>query len=98
MLRRRHISVRIILLIALCCLAAFGEDRYLVKVTGDINGLANRLGLTVVKSLTGSALGTHVLSSRGALPQTVLRNLSLDRKSTRLNSSHVSQSRMPSSA
>ena len=58
MLRRRHISVRISLLISLCCLAAFGEDRYLVKVTGDINGLANRLGLTVVKSLTGSASGT----------------------------------------
>jgi len=78
MLRRRHISVRIILLISLCCLAAFGEDRYLVKVTGDINGLANRLGLTVVKSLSGSASGTYVLSSRGGTAQNVLRSLSME--------------------
>ena len=35
--------------------------------------------------------------SRGAIRQR-LRTLDLDRKSTRLNSSHVSESRMPSSA
>ena len=78
MVRRLHISVRIALLVALYSLGAFAEDRYLVKVTGDVNGIAKRYGLTVVKSLTGSASGHHVLSSKGTIPQTVLRNLSLE--------------------
>jgi len=70
--------MRIALLVALYAVGAFAEDRYLVKVTGDVNGIAKRHGLTVVKSLTGSASGQHVLSSRGVDPQTVLRNLSLE--------------------
>jgi subtilisin family serine protease len=78
MLRRLHISVRIALLVTLFSLGAFAEDRYLVKVTGDVNGIAKRYGLTVVKSLTGSASGHHILSSKGAIPQTVLRNLSME--------------------
>jgi subtilisin family serine protease len=76
MSRRLHKSVRIALLVALSTLAAFAEDRYLVKVNGDVNAVASRYGLTVVKSLTGSGLGYYVLSSKGSAPATVLRNLS----------------------
>ena len=78
MSRRLHISTRIAVLLALFCLGAFAEDRYLVKVTGDINGVARRCGLTLVKSLTGSASGYYVLASNGAPWQTVLHNLSMD--------------------
>jgi subtilisin family serine protease len=62
----------------LLSLGAFAEDRYFVKVTGDVNGIARRHGLTVVKSLTGSAAGYHVLSSNGPVPRTVLQNLSME--------------------
>jgi subtilisin family serine protease len=77
MLRRLHISVRIALLVALYCLGAFAQDKYFVSVTGDVNGIAKRHGLTVVKSLAGSA-GQHVLTSTGINRHTVLRGLSLD--------------------
>lgn len=75
MSRRSHTSLRIALLMALFALGVFAEDRYLVKVTGDVNAIAKRHGLVVVKSLTGSAAGRHVLASTGADPKTVLRNL-----------------------
>ena len=88
MSRRPHNLLRIALLTALFALGAFAEDRYLVKVTGDVNGIAKRYGLTVVKSLTGSAAGQHVLSSTGADRQTVLRNLSLE---FAVNSAEVEQ-------
>src|SRR4051794_3570211 len=78
MSRRLHNSVRIALLVALTTLGAFAEDRYLVKVNGDVNAVAKRYGLTVVKSLNGSGYGRHVLSSKGALPLAVLRNLSTE--------------------
>jgi subtilisin family serine protease len=78
MLRRLHTSVRIAILVALYSLGASAEDRYLVKVTGDVNGIAKRNGLAVVTSLTGSAKGHHILSSKGAIPQSVLHNLSMD--------------------
>ena len=75
MSRRLHISVRLTLLVALTTLGAFAEDRYLVKVNGDVNAVAKRYGLTVVKSLTGSGSGRHVLSSKGVLPLSVLHSL-----------------------
>jgi hypothetical protein len=78
MSRRLHNSVRIALLVALTTLGGFAEDRYLVKVNGDVNAVAKRHGLTVVKSFNGSGYGQHVLSSQGALPQAVLRNLSTE--------------------
>jgi len=78
MSRRLHTSVRIACLAAFCSIGAFAEDRYLVKGAGDINDIAARHGLTVVKSLAGSASGLYVLSSKGAIPQTVLRSLSMD--------------------
>jgi subtilisin family serine protease len=75
MSRRLHISVRISLLIALFSLGAFAEDRFLVKVNGDINALAKHYGLTVVRSLGGSASGMHVLSSKGVNSQDLLNSL-----------------------
>ena len=75
MSHRPHNVARIALLMALFALGAFAEDRYLVKVTGDVNEIAGRYGLKVVKSLTGSAAGRHVLSSTGLDRQAVLRNL-----------------------
>jgi subtilisin family serine protease len=78
MSRRLHISVRLALLAALCCLGAFAQDKYFVKVTGDVNGIARRHGLAVVRSLTGSASGYHVLSSSGVDPRIMLHNLSME--------------------
>jgi hypothetical protein len=78
MSRRIHISVRLALLISICSLAALAEDRYLVKVAGDVNGIAIRYGLTVVRSMGGSASGHHVLSSKGPISQTVLRSLATE--------------------
>jgi subtilisin family serine protease len=78
MSRRLHTSVRIACLAAFCSIGAFAEDRYLVKGAGDINDIAARHGLTVVKSLNGSASGLYVLASKGVIPQSVLRSLSMD--------------------
>ena len=47
-------------------------------MAGDVNGIAKRYGLTVVKSLSGSASGHHVLASRGAIPAAVLRSLATE--------------------
>ena len=91
MSRRLHISVRIALLAALYCLGAFAQDNYLVKVAGDVQGIAKRHGLTVVRSLTGSASGYHVLSSRGVNPQTMLHNLSMDSAVNAAESEHAVQ-------
>ena len=77
--RRIHISVRIALLIFLCSLGALADDRYIVQVAGgDINGIAQRYGLAVVKSMSGSAAGYYVLSSKGSSAQTVLRSLAAE--------------------
>jgi subtilisin family serine protease len=78
MSRKIHISMRIALLISLCSLGALAEDRYFVKVAGDVDGIARRYGLTVVRSLGGSASGHHVLSSKGPISQTVLRSLATE--------------------
>jgi subtilisin family serine protease len=78
MSRRFDNSVRIVLLVALTTLGAFAEERYLVKVNGDVNALASRYGLTVVKSLAGSGTGRYVLSSSSPLSPTVLRAFNSD--------------------
>ena len=44
------------------------------------------------------AKGQLIFTSHNLRPLEILENDSLDRKSTRLNSSHASKSRMPSSA
>src|SRR6266568_4994945 len=76
MLRRLHISARLTLTVTLLSLGAYAEDRYLVKVNGDVNLLAERYGLTVVKSFGGSGKGLHVLASKGSPPLSVLQSLS----------------------
>jgi subtilisin family serine protease len=75
MSRRLQIPVRLSLLTALLSIGALAEDRFLVKVTGDVNAIAQRHGLRVVKSLGGSATGKHVLASSGGNPQLLLREL-----------------------
>ena len=78
MLRGLHISVRLVLSVALFSLGAFAEDRFVIKVNGDINAIAQRHGLTVVKPLAGSAAGHYVVSSSNASADTVLRNLRME--------------------
>ncbi|MCU1235733.1 MAG: fervidolysin [Candidatus Solibacter sp.] len=78
MSRRLHISVRVLLLIALFAIGAFAEDRYVVKILGDANAVAKRHGLTLVKSLGGSAAGTHVFSSKGIDASIMLHQLTSD--------------------
>src|ERR1035441_9056271 len=78
MLRGLHIPVRLAFVAELFSFGAFAEDRYVVKVTGDVNAIAQRHGLQVVKTLTGSASGHYVLSSSNLDPATVLRNLKME--------------------
>ncbi len=78
MLRGLHISLRLALVAALFSLGAFAEDRYVVKVTGDINGIAQKHGLKVVGSLTGSASGHFVLASSHIDPAAILRSLRME--------------------
>ena len=79
-----------------------GENRYgkaenrVVRVTrdGDTHEL---LDINVTSQLTGDQESTHYTGANDkVLPTDTQKNT--DRKSTRLNSSHVSESRMPSSA
>ena len=73
------------------------------KVVMSVTGIALILFLTfhgcmnVVALFSGEAYNT-ICELLGANWYAVVATLGLDRKSTRLNSSHVSESRMPSSA
>ena len=65
-------------------------DSYRRDLTRYINWISNNPDGTIKE---------YALSLEGLAPSSLERNFSvLDRKSTRLNSSHVSESRMPSSA
>jgi hypothetical protein len=75
---RLHNPVRIALLIASFTLGAFAEDRYLVKVNGDVHALARKYGLTVVHSMGGTASGKHILATTAKTPQGVLDSLAAD--------------------
>ena len=76
MLTRSLIPAQVTLLAVLLSAAAFGEDRFLIKVDGDIHQIAKRNHLSVVKSLDGSATGVHLLSApKGSDVRDVLRNL-----------------------
>ena len=71
-----------------------------VTGTAAANDLARDADLVIA---VGSRLGDFATGSRALFPQARLVQLNVgafdaDRKSTRLNSSHVSESRMPSSA
>ncbi|MEO8591906.1 MAG: S8 family serine peptidase [Candidatus Solibacter sp.] len=78
MSRKLHNLVSLGVLAALTALGAFAEDRYLVKVNGDVNSIAKRNGLTVVRALSGSGSRQYVLASRGVSPLSVLRGLGTD--------------------
>ena len=77
---------------------------YLGPVTASrssIGSIANALGMAgttvIISRLTRGDLLAH-LTQAGAPPVSTGQAIDVDRKSTRLNSSHVSESRMPSSA
>lgn len=76
MLKNLHIPPRVALFAALLSLPAFAQDRFVIKADGDVNTIARRLSLTVIKSLGGSGAGVHVVSGpRGRDAQSVLRDL-----------------------
>ena len=70
-----------------------------VASPGEATGLhpANPLHLAIYLGLLAVAHLTLVLSGR-RMDQILLPTVAIDRKSTRLNSSHTATSRMPSSA
>src|SRR5262245_56928456 len=76
MLKNLYLPANIALLAAALSVPAIAEDRFVVKVDGDVNQVARRHNLSGVKSLTGSVSGVHVLSAhRGSDAQHVLRSL-----------------------
>ena len=75
-----HIPARIGALLLLAT-GAFAADRFVVKVSGDVNDLARRHNLRVIKSLIGSANGIHVLEApQGSSSQQVLSSLASPRR------------------
>jgi thermitase len=79
MSRKLQISARTGLVLAFCCFVVSAEDRYVINTKGDINKIASRYGLKVIKSFTGSGSGTHVLSSGRQDPQhIIIRSLASD--------------------
>ena len=70
--------------------------RVLALLNGD-GAEARVVGGAVRNALLGIAVGEIDIATT-ALPAEVIRRAKADRKSTRLNSSHVTTSRMPSSA
>lgn len=78
MSRTRNIPAHFGVLLLLAT-GAHAQDRFVVKVSGDVNDLARRHNLSVVKSLSGSANGIHVLEApHGSNSQQVLRNLAYE--------------------
>ena len=78
MSRKLNIPGRASLLLALSCVAAFAQDRFLVQTKGNIHEIARRYGLRVVQSLPGSGAGLHVLESSGHPSRHVLLTLGAD--------------------
>ena len=81
----------------LLCLPAFAQDGFVPLFNGrDLTGWDGEPGLWKVED------GVIVGTSEPGKPKTnsflIWKGTAKDRKSTRLNSSHVSESRMPSSA
>jgi subtilisin family serine protease len=74
-----YIPVKLLFVAGLLTVGAYGQNRFLVKVTGDIRQVAQRNHLTVIRSLGGSASGVHVLSgAKGDDPQQVLGSLTTE--------------------
>jgi subtilisin family serine protease len=78
MSRKLHILGRAGLLLGLSCNAILAEDRYVIYTKGDVSQIAQRHGLKVVKSLSGSGNGHYVLSGSGKSSQETLRELAAD--------------------
>ena len=62
----------------------------------DLTGFTTRVTQDGTSWTNGDKIGTFALDADTSEP--VLDNVNVDRKSTRLNSSHIQKSRMPSSA
>ena len=75
-------------------------EEKLLMTPGDIVMMLNEMGGTRVQATSPSlgAASVRIQGLRGRYTRFFSDGLPLDRKSTRLNSSHVSESRMPSSA
>ena len=78
MSRKLHILARTGLLLALCCFVGFADDRYVINAKGDINKIASRYGLKLLRSLPGAGNGVHVLSGSGQNAAHVLHTLNSD--------------------
>ena len=78
MSRKLHILARTGLLLALCCFVGFADDRYVINAKGDINKIASRYGLKLLRSLPGAGDGVHVLSGNGQNAAHVLHTLNSD--------------------
>ena len=72
-----------------------GAKEFVVSLFGTADKLALQVGTLLVALAIGAGLGM-LLRARRRWAQGVIGGL--DRKSTRLNSSHIQKSRMPSSA
>ena len=77
-------------------LAELEKSFHVTVVTQNIDNLHERAGSSHIIHLHGEL--TKVCSSRDPHNPHYIKELKPDRKSTRLNSSHNNQSRMPSSA
>ena len=70
----------------------------LARIVGDIEVMQDLLIRVVVPALTALTVGILVVVALASVAPPVAAVLAIDRKSTRLNSSHSLTSRMPSSA
>jgi len=78
-MKMSHNPARFLYLFVVLSAAAFGEDRFLVRVNGDVHQFAQRNHLSVIKSLSGSGSGVHLVSApAGGDKQSILRRLSAD--------------------
>ena len=79
MSKKPHTPAKASLLIGMLSLAAFAENRFVIRVDGDIQQVARRHHLQVVRSLGGSGSGVHVVeAARGADARQTLSSLALD--------------------
>ena len=91
-------NMKKIILIKVLILVIFANANAQVNLTLAFNSRPQQYLADWTNSINGRAIVT-VQQGTGNAPTTVRFKTTLtDRKSTRLNSSHVSQSRMPSSA
>ena len=100
--RKRHVLVDILgLVLAVNVTVASGQDREWAHPV-MANGLDKYAGLyTVFVDARYAGSFAQMIHQQNGVTVKVVRypaNANVDRKSTRLNSSHVSESRMPSSA